>query len=232
MGGDGIEAAAVATACATADVHPLLCAVAHRTGDLSLLREEFAPDQAQLLVPGCGLAPEQQAEARALAVAALSDHLASGRPDHRPDPRGTPAHLRVPGRRRHGRALGRLPDRGAGAPGHATRVDPRGAPTTSDTGFAAPSSAPAPRAWRRRTACARPVWSSRCSRRTTTWAGRGSRTCTRVAGSTCRTSSTASPSPRRTSGSPASRPSPTSWPTSSRRRRISGWGSASASAAR
>ena len=65
-----------------ADVHPLLCAVAHRTGDLSLLREEFAPDQAQLLVPGRGLAAEQEAAARALAGAALADHLAAGRPDH------------------------------------------------------------------------------------------------------------------------------------------------------
>ena len=83
MGGDGFEVADAAAACAAADVHPLLCAVAHRTGDLSLLKEEFAPDQAQLLVPGCGLTPEKQAEARALAVAALSHHLASGRPDHR-----------------------------------------------------------------------------------------------------------------------------------------------------
>src|SRR6202167_5021208 len=80
MGGD--EAALIATACAAADVHPLLCAVAHRTGDLSLLREDFAPDQAQLLVPGCGLSPGDMSEARALAVAALSDHLTSGRPDH------------------------------------------------------------------------------------------------------------------------------------------------------
>jgi 4-hydroxyacetophenone monooxygenase len=80
MGGD--EAALVVAACAAADVHPLLCAVAHRTGDLSLLREEFAPDQAQLLVPGCGLGPGEISEARALAVAALSDHLTAARPDH------------------------------------------------------------------------------------------------------------------------------------------------------
>ncbi len=65
-----------------ADVHPLLCAVAHRTGDLSLLREEFEPDQDQLLVPGRGLAPETEAAARALAGAALADHLAAARPDH------------------------------------------------------------------------------------------------------------------------------------------------------
>jgi 4-hydroxyacetophenone monooxygenase len=69
-------------ACAAADIHPLLCAVAHLTGDLSLLREEFAPDQGQLLVPGCGLGPEAMAEARALAISALADHLAAGRPDH------------------------------------------------------------------------------------------------------------------------------------------------------
>src|ERR1700729_1553007 len=80
--GDGVDTAALAAACATADVHPLLCAVAHRTGDLSLLRQEFAPDQAQLLVPGCGLGTEAMSEARALAVATLSDHLVSGRPDH------------------------------------------------------------------------------------------------------------------------------------------------------
>src|ERR1700691_975333 len=82
MGGDGVPAAEIAAACAAADVHPLLCAVAHRTGDVSLLREKFAPDQAQLLVPGCGLLPEEQSEARALAVAALSDHLAAGRRYH------------------------------------------------------------------------------------------------------------------------------------------------------
>jgi 4-hydroxyacetophenone monooxygenase len=69
-------------ACAAADIHPLLCAVAHLTGDLSLLRDEFAPDQGQLLVPGCGLGPEAMAEARALAISVLAEHLAAGRPDH------------------------------------------------------------------------------------------------------------------------------------------------------
>ena len=81
MGGE--DPARVAAACAAADVHPLLCAVAHRTGDLSLLREPFEPDQTQLLVPGRGLGEAAEAEARALALAALSGHLASGRPDHR-----------------------------------------------------------------------------------------------------------------------------------------------------
>ena len=80
MGGD--DDAVLQAACAAADVHPLLCAVAHRTGDLSLLREEFAPDQDQLLVPGRGLGPEEEAAARALAAAALADHRAAGRPDH------------------------------------------------------------------------------------------------------------------------------------------------------
>ncbi len=82
------DAARLRTAVAAADVHPLLCAVAHRTGDLSLLREDFAPDQEQLLVPGRGLALEQEAEARALAGAALSAHLAAGRPDHTLAPDG------------------------------------------------------------------------------------------------------------------------------------------------
>jgi len=110
MGGDEVDAAAVAAAvaaaCAAADVHPLLCAVAHRTGDLSLLREEFTPDQAQLLVPGCGLGPGQMSEARALAVATLSDHLVSGRPDHQ----------LTPGERR--RIFGFLVGSGAGAAEH------------------------------------------------------------------------------------------------------------------
>ncbi|HEX4434792.1 MAG TPA: NAD(P)/FAD-dependent oxidoreductase [Acidimicrobiales bacterium] len=82
MGGAGVDEAVLQAACAAADVHPLLCAVAHRTGDLSLLREAFAPDQDQLLVPGRGLGPEEEAAARAAAAAALSDHLAAGRPDH------------------------------------------------------------------------------------------------------------------------------------------------------
>ena len=69
-----IEAARVEAAFAAADVHPLLCAVAHRTGDVSLLRREFEPDQGQLLVPGRGLAPEQEEEARRLAAAALLAH--------------------------------------------------------------------------------------------------------------------------------------------------------------
>src|ERR1700722_15707736 len=82
MGVGPAAAEQLQAACAAADVHPLLCAVAHLTGDLSLLRDEFAPDQGQLLVPGCGLGPEARAEARAVAAHALADPLAAGRPDH------------------------------------------------------------------------------------------------------------------------------------------------------
>jgi 4-hydroxyacetophenone monooxygenase len=67
-------------ALAAADVHPLLCAVAHVTGDLGLLRDEFRPDQNQLLVPGRGLSAEQEEEARRLAGAALAAHHAEGAP--------------------------------------------------------------------------------------------------------------------------------------------------------
>jgi 4-hydroxyacetophenone monooxygenase len=65
----------VEAAFAVADVHPLLCAVAHVTGDLSVLRPGFAPDQTQLLVPGRGLGPEQEAEARQLAATAFLAHV-------------------------------------------------------------------------------------------------------------------------------------------------------------
>ncbi len=98
MGGDAagaptaqvIEAGRLDRAFAAAEVHPLLCAVAHVTGDLTLLRDEFAPDQTQLLVPGRGLGPEQEAEARRQAGETFRVHVASGRPDHAP----TPAELR------------------------------------------------------------------------------------------------------------------------------------------
>ena len=69
-------------AMAEADVHPLLCAVVHVTGDLSLLRPDLAPDQTQMLIPGRGLDADQEAEARALAAAALAAHGAAGEPVH------------------------------------------------------------------------------------------------------------------------------------------------------
>lgn len=67
---------------AAAEVHPLLCAVAHLTGDFSLLRDDLAPDQAQMLVPGRGLGPEQEAEARELAAHALVRHQEAGGTRH------------------------------------------------------------------------------------------------------------------------------------------------------
>src|ERR1700691_308726 len=89
MGGDAVtgsgrtfDSAQVTAAFAAAEVHPLLCAVAHVTGDLSLLREEFEPDQTQLLTPGRGLGPEQEAEARRRAAAALEAHVEAGRRGH------------------------------------------------------------------------------------------------------------------------------------------------------
>jgi 4-hydroxyacetophenone monooxygenase len=75
----------VEAACAAADVHPLLCAVAQVTGDLGLLRPEFAPDQTQLLTPARGLTPEQEAEARRLAAQAFLTHAAAGSPDRQFD---------------------------------------------------------------------------------------------------------------------------------------------------
>ena len=80
--GQDLDPAQLEAACAAADVHPLLCAVAEVTGDLSLLRDEFAPDQLALFVPGAGLGAEAQAEARALAAAALGAHLAAGHRAH------------------------------------------------------------------------------------------------------------------------------------------------------
>ena len=47
-------------ALATVEVYPLLCAVAHLTGDYDLLREDLALDQDQLLVPGHGLTPSRR----------------------------------------------------------------------------------------------------------------------------------------------------------------------------
>ncbi|HEX3794182.1 MAG TPA: FAD-dependent oxidoreductase [Acidimicrobiales bacterium] len=73
--------AALRDALAEAEVHPLLCAVAHLTGDLSVLRPDLAPDQLQMLVPGRGLNSEQEEEARALAAQALLDHGAAGDPE-------------------------------------------------------------------------------------------------------------------------------------------------------
>ena len=93
----------------------MLCAVAQVTGDLSLLRQEFEPDQTQLLTPGRGLGPEQEAEARRLAEAALEAHVVRGPSPPRAQPGGAAPPLRVPHRRSLDRPLGALPHRGAGA---------------------------------------------------------------------------------------------------------------------
>jgi 4-hydroxyacetophenone monooxygenase len=87
-GDDGtrVSRARVEAAVASADVHPLLCAVASLTGDLDVLRPDLAPDQTQLITPARGLAPEQEDAARQLAVEALVAHAAAARPGHRLTP--------------------------------------------------------------------------------------------------------------------------------------------------
>src|ERR1700761_8196206 len=84
--GRGLDRARVVAAVASADVHPLLCAVASLTGDLGLLRPDLAPDQTQLISPTHGLDAAQVAEARDLVVEALPAHAAAGAADHRITP--------------------------------------------------------------------------------------------------------------------------------------------------
>jgi 4-hydroxyacetophenone monooxygenase len=55
-----------------ARVVPLLAAVAHATGDLSILRDELRPDPARLVEPDGGVDAEQAATARELAFEALA----------------------------------------------------------------------------------------------------------------------------------------------------------------
>ena len=52
-------------------VGALLPAVAHATGDLSVLRDELRPDPDAVFDPAAGLTPDQEAEARSLAAEAL-----------------------------------------------------------------------------------------------------------------------------------------------------------------
>ena len=59
---------------ADADVPVLLVAVAHLTGDLSLLRDEFRPDHSNLFDPTAGLSQQAMDEGRALAAQALEEH--------------------------------------------------------------------------------------------------------------------------------------------------------------
>lgn len=62
------DRADLADAVAQADLTPLLCAVAHRTGDRSLLRAEWRPDQSRLVEPDAGVEPAAAAEARRVVV--------------------------------------------------------------------------------------------------------------------------------------------------------------------
>jgi 4-hydroxyacetophenone monooxygenase len=63
-----------------AEVPPLLATVAYLTGDLTLLRAELRPDPMRMLEPDAGIEPEQQAEARALALDALVRWRDAGQP--------------------------------------------------------------------------------------------------------------------------------------------------------
>jgi 4-hydroxyacetophenone monooxygenase len=68
----------IEAAVAEADVPVLLVAVAHHTGDFSLLRDGFRPDSTNLFDPDAGLTPEIQADARAAAAEALRRHQETG----------------------------------------------------------------------------------------------------------------------------------------------------------
>jgi 4-hydroxyacetophenone monooxygenase len=63
-----------------ADILALLPALAHLTGDLSILREDLRPDPLLLVQPDAGYTPEQLAAAREVAVAALIRHRDAGAP--------------------------------------------------------------------------------------------------------------------------------------------------------
>ncbi|HVN52072.1 MAG TPA: FAD-dependent oxidoreductase [Acidimicrobiales bacterium] len=59
---------------------PLLVALAHTTGDLSLLSDELRPDPTRIREPQGGLSGEQRAQARRTVAAALRDWDRAGRP--------------------------------------------------------------------------------------------------------------------------------------------------------
>lgn len=83
--------AAIRAAVADAAVPPLLAAVAHATGDHSVLRDDLRPSAEITLDPNGGYSPAQVETARALAVGALARHRDSGSP--------TPAPLDAAGER-------------------------------------------------------------------------------------------------------------------------------------
>jgi 4-hydroxyacetophenone monooxygenase len=70
----------IRAAVATAELASLLPAVAHLTGDLSLLRDEFKPDQLLLMQDDGGLMPDVAGAAREAAAAALIRHRDAGAP--------------------------------------------------------------------------------------------------------------------------------------------------------
>jgi 4-hydroxyacetophenone monooxygenase len=63
-----------------ADVITLLLAVAHHTGDRSVLRDELRPDPLLLLQPDAGFTEAQIAQVRSLALEALRRHRDAGAP--------------------------------------------------------------------------------------------------------------------------------------------------------
>ena len=67
-----------------APIPPLLASVAHLTGDLSIVRDDLRPDLTRVLEPDAGYSPEQIAEARELAAAALIRHRDAGNPKQPP----------------------------------------------------------------------------------------------------------------------------------------------------
>ena len=71
---------AIRAAVQDAEMPPLLAAVAHLTGDDSLLREHLAPDPLRNLEENAGLTAEQMAEGRELAAEALIRHRDAGNP--------------------------------------------------------------------------------------------------------------------------------------------------------
>ena len=77
---------------AQADLPALLVAVAHTTGDLSLLKPTLRPDPAQLLAPDAGLTSRQLKTGRLLATQALIRYRDAGSP---PPPPVTPETLQA-----------------------------------------------------------------------------------------------------------------------------------------
>jgi 4-hydroxyacetophenone monooxygenase len=67
-----------------APVPPLLASIAHLTGDRSIMRDDLRPDLTRVLEPDAGYSPEQIAEARELAAAALIRHRDAGNPKQPP----------------------------------------------------------------------------------------------------------------------------------------------------